>query len=143
MSLNFNNTQFRYKINHNWTGPDAVDVEGVPLTRDWKIFGRKQFCLDMKVRTLLNPLGIVDMEEFDPTTNKIFHSSSPQTKMNKPKNYRKEDLDIMNRDELSVVASYYNIDPSRKINDFLIKTILRKQKEYLEAEKTLKNSQNK
>jgi len=128
---------YRYKLNENWKGPDTnVSVEGINLSRDWKVFSSKQYKLENRIRNILNPKGIVDVEEYSLDDGSILFSSLPEKiEFNKTIIFKKEELESFDRNRLTKIARFYRIDPIRKTNDFIIRLILQKQREVIEKNK--------
>ena len=141
MKVNYNNNiKYKYKLNSNWKGPKEANIEGVSLMSDWRVFDEYQHSLKLRLKTPLNPDGIVDMEEINSITGQILQSTIVNTKKHIPY-YTLETLETMKRDQLVEIALIYNIDPIKKIAPFLIKLILEAQNKRKQVEAELKKNQ--
>jgi hypothetical protein len=118
---------YRYKLNEN-AGAESVSVEGTHLTKsNWLVSMHKLRKLDNYIRTTTNPTGIVDCDEFVPTSGKVLNSNVENMQA-EPKEFEQRDLEDLSRAELDRIAAYYNIKSNSVVTDVLIKNILQAQR---------------
>lgn len=123
--------RFRYKLNDNWRGEPAAQICGVDLSRHkWAIFKSRVIGLQRVVRSIKNPAGIVDVEEFYASANeeKVLASTVPKTTQELPtKIYELPHLSSMRHVELMDIARAYGINPNNKKDKVLIREIMEAQ----------------
>lgn len=130
----------RYKLNENWRGEDSAQIQGINLNRNWTVFQNRVIQLQRVIRTVKNPAGIVDVEEFysSATDEKVLSSTVPKTEKDLPTTiYSIQHLSSMTHRELMDIARAYGINPQNKKDKILVREILAAQ----EARATTTSSQ--
>lgn len=121
---------YKYKLIDDVLGmSNDCNINSVLVRKDkWTTYMNKQD-LDSQIRTPQNPTGIIQVQEFNPSTNEIYYDSIKYVtqKPNFPE-YSRMELSVMGRDELIEICRFYGIDYSHKVDKFLVKYILEKQK---------------
>lgn len=125
--------RWRYKLNENWKGAESAQIGGVNLlATDWTIFPSRVVGLQRFLRTVKNPSGIVDIEEFYTSNEddvRILNSSVPKKPEELPqKIYSLPHLSSLRHTELMNLARQYGINPANKKDKVLIREIAEAQK---------------
>ena len=121
---------YRYKVIDDVVNvTNNCSVNGVSVYKDkWTIYINKQD-LDSQIRTPQNLTGIIQVQEFNPSTNEVYYDSIKYVTENPNfPEYSRMELSVMDRDELIEICRFYGIDYSHKVDKFLVKYILEKQK---------------
>lgn len=132
---------YRYRLNTN-SDLDNITLEGISLNKEnWAVRKNPYKKVEKHIRTKSNPNGVVDYEEYYPTSGKIIYSSKYIFDTT-PKIYTRDELGAMLREELVGLARLWEIDPKSKKDQFLRETIVKKQKEHIEKQKISFNDTN-
>jgi len=118
---------YQYKIADS-VKDDAMQVSGINLRREWTPFTSIQTNLIPFIKTLHNPNGILDYSKKNMESNEVIYKSIPN--MEDLTIYSKQDLFIMNRQELCEICKAYTIITQNKRNERLIREILESQAKY-------------
>ena len=127
------NTLYRYRLTEGYP-TEPASIEGITFTRNWKVVEDEIQTVKPYLKTPLNKNGILDQEIFRGDTGQVLKSTILNVKKHMPYLTR-EVLDIMPRPQLAEIALYYEIDPVRKVNSFLVIKILEAQQKRKELEK--------
>lgn len=120
---------YRYKLRDDGKAPaDRVGVGGHNLsTTEWKISPHKLETLNPHLRSLNNPDGWVEMQEFDPYTEEVY--GAPATKVPE-KAYNRDQLAVMKRDELVEIAKSLALETYNAKADMLVNKIIDAQAKF-------------
>lgn len=124
---------FRYKLRDDGMAPATrMGVDGTNLSQtQWLVSKFKLDRLTKHVRSLNNPKGLVEMQEFDPFTNEVYATPAltPPTVI-----YTRDQLGVMTRDELLEIAHKLDIMTRGAQADMLVRKIIQEQQNYMKKE---------
>lgn len=125
---------YRYFLNENFKG-ESCSFNGLVVTKTPKDFDSKLEELDPYIRTKYNPTGMVDYQVINPYSNGS-NFDSKEIFEKDLKIYSREEIALMNRDEIITICQIYNIPVVNMRTEILAKLILEKQieaKKYIET----------
>jgi len=109
-----------------------MGVDGTNLSQtEWLISRTRIDRLTKHVRSLNNPKGLVEMQEFDPFTGEVYATPAltPPTII-----YTRDQLGVMTREELLEIAHKLDITTRGAQADMLVRKIIQEQQKYLPKE---------
>lgn len=115
---------YRYKI-HKDHPNDKISIEDIKLQKDkWHTSANKLDKLNSWIKSMQNPQGFVEYEEFDIKSGNITYKppAGPPEIF-----YDRDQLFVMSRDELCNVANDLGISTINIKNDHLMRLILQNQ----------------
>jgi len=123
---------YRYKIIEDVANMgDNTAIGKITLHKTkWITSPNYMYELASYIRTPNNMQGTLQIQEFNPSNEHIYYDSIKYVteKINLPE-YTRDQLGLMDRDELIELCRYYGIDYIHKPDKYLVKFILEKQKE--------------
>lgn len=129
---------FKYKIIDDVANlGDGTNISGINIDKTkWRVSENNIYELSRYIRTPSNLKGTVQVQEFNPATGYVYYDSLKYVveKANLPI-YSRDQLGLMDREELVELCRYYGIDTIHKTDKFLVKYIIDKQKEELSFKK--------
>lgn len=123
---------YRYKIIDDVPNMgDNCSVEKITLHKSkWSLSENYIYELTSYIRTPNNRKGIVQLQEFNPSNEFVYYDSIKYVTENvKLPIYTRDQLGLMDRDELVEICRYLGIDYIHKPDKYLVKFIVDKQKE--------------
>lgn len=126
-------TQHRYKLVDSHE-TDSLQIEGVPVSKSWRPFFRKNDKFDRFIRTKVNPDGFLEYEKYVPERKEVIYSSVEffNKKAEFYTKYELEQLKSKHRDKLIEIGKILGIKTTGKRIDFLIKNICEAQEKVKE-----------
>ena len=112
---------YGYRVNENCSSGSTKIQDVLYTNKKWKEYHKRRPELEVWVRTLENPQGILDMRIIDP-----YQAGKKQYVFDQRKAVSESKLLLMKRPELVELAEIWDINPVKKKKDILIKLILQK-----------------
>lgn len=129
---------YRYKLVSDYK-IDSYCINNVTLTKTWTDFSDKKNEMNKFIRSKINPKGFVDFAIIDVMSNTYQHNS--EELYNKvPVIYDPVVLYKLSRAELNEVCKVYGIDTAFKVNDFLVKEVIKAQQDVENLIKEMKKT---
>jgi hypothetical protein len=123
---------YRYKIIDDTVNMgDGTRVGNITLHKTkWTLSDNLMHELTEMIRTPSNLNGYIQVQEFNPSTDYVYYDSIKYVneKLNFPL-YTRDQLGLMDRDELIEICRYMGIEYIHKPDKILVKFIIEKQKQ--------------